>query len=187
VSEITTRDHLDELPMQSVAVDAEGVLWRKRWPDGWQMGGFGRPATGETLARMFTFPGTVLVPSIDADDVLRGLASAPITASDEWPGTVKPTSIRCPECAAGKHGNCDGTALDTATDEFVPCPCASADHGRGGKRPPADHSADECSYELCTYCGCCAHGQAPAKGCLVAAAPAGMRCPNVDCGCEGQK
>ena len=29
----------------------------------------------------------------------------------------------CPECAAGKHRNCDGTALYEATDEIGPCAC----------------------------------------------------------------
>lgn len=30
----------------------------------------------------------------------------------------------CPECAAGKHGNCDGSAWDFLTDEPTSCPCA---------------------------------------------------------------
>lgn len=34
----------------------------------------------------------------------------------------------CPECAAGKHENCDGRTLDHATDEIVPCPCRAAGH-----------------------------------------------------------
>lgn len=34
----------------------------------------------------------------------------------------------CPECAAGKHGNCDGTTWDNTRDERVPCPCPSAQH-----------------------------------------------------------
>ncbi len=38
------------------------------------------------------------------------------------------TAIRCPECDTGKHGNCDGTALDTNADELVPCPCAEGGH-----------------------------------------------------------
>jgi hypothetical protein len=29
----------------------------------------------------------------------------------------------CPECRAGKHRNCDGDALDEATDEIVQCAC----------------------------------------------------------------
>lgn len=29
----------------------------------------------------------------------------------------------CPECRAGKHRNCDGSALDWASDEIVPCFC----------------------------------------------------------------
>lgn len=34
------------------------------------------------------------------------------------------TLIRCPECVAGKHGNCDGTAWDAVTDEPIPCGCS---------------------------------------------------------------
>lgn len=33
----------------------------------------------------------------------------------------------CPECKAGKHGNCDGTAMDI-NDDLVPCACASRGH-----------------------------------------------------------
>ena len=29
----------------------------------------------------------------------------------------------CPECAAGKCGNCDGTALDPVDDMIVECDC----------------------------------------------------------------
>lgn len=35
----------------------------------------------------------------------------------------------CPECAAGKHTNCDGTALDPAHDAIGPCACALREHG----------------------------------------------------------
>ena len=42
---------------------------------------------------------------------------APITAPDP-----------CPECAAGKHGNCDGTAWSVDEDCASICPCAAADH-----------------------------------------------------------
>ena len=34
----------------------------------------------------------------------------------------------CPECAAGKHGNCDGHTWDEATDGLVTCPCKKAGH-----------------------------------------------------------
>lgn len=33
----------------------------------------------------------------------------------------------CPECAAKKHANCDGTALNN-DDVFVPCACAERGH-----------------------------------------------------------
>lgn len=39
--------------------------------------------------------------------------------------TTTPTWI-CPECKAGKHGNCDGTAWDDDKDDFTTCGC---DHG----------------------------------------------------------
>lgn len=29
----------------------------------------------------------------------------------------------CPECAAGKHRNCDGSTWDPDLDLPVPCPC----------------------------------------------------------------
>lgn len=34
----------------------------------------------------------------------------------------------CPECAAGKHYNCDTTTWDVERDERADCPCARADH-----------------------------------------------------------
>jgi hypothetical protein len=34
----------------------------------------------------------------------------------------------CPECKAGKHPNCDGTAWDFDTDRPTECPCALAGH-----------------------------------------------------------
>jgi len=37
----------------------------------------------------------------------------------------------CPECAAGKHANCDGTTWDTATDALTSCPCFTATIERG--------------------------------------------------------
>ncbi len=49
-----------------------------------------------------------------------------------------------------------------------------------------NHHADDCHYEQCKYCGCCAHGRTLAAGCKVDAAPYGMRCPVSDCGCEGK-
>lgn len=34
----------------------------------------------------------------------------------------------CPECWAGKHGNCDGVALDQETDRETECRCDARDH-----------------------------------------------------------
>ena len=36
----------------------------------------------------------------------------------------------CPECAAGKHGNCDGSTWDNARDMRAPCPCCFSDHAQ---------------------------------------------------------
>lgn len=37
----------------------------------------------------------------------------------------------CPECRAGKHTNCDGTAWDQAADAPTTCACHTADHPGG--------------------------------------------------------
>lgn len=42
---------------------------------------------------------------------------------DEYEPVLAPV---CPECRSGKHRNCDGLALDEATDEIVPCTCPPA-------------------------------------------------------------
>jgi hypothetical protein len=34
----------------------------------------------------------------------------------------------CPECAAGKHSNCDGTGWSNALDKRVPCACTRTEH-----------------------------------------------------------
>jgi hypothetical protein len=36
----------------------------------------------------------------------------------------------CPECIAGKCGNCDGSSWDHAGEQPAPCPCASVQHPR---------------------------------------------------------
>lgn len=35
----------------------------------------------------------------------------------------------CPECRAGKHGNCDSTTWDFDKDEGAVCPCWLANGG----------------------------------------------------------
>jgi hypothetical protein len=37
----------------------------------------------------------------------------------------------CPECAQGKHANCDGTAWDDAADTIGTCECDTGDCSRG--------------------------------------------------------
>jgi hypothetical protein len=46
--------------------------------------------------------------------------------------TTDPTHV-CPECRAGKHGNCDGDAWCNVFDEVVPCQCGAPDHMIGGE------------------------------------------------------
>lgn len=38
----------------------------------------------------------------------------------------------CPECAAGKHGNCTHDVPVGDTDELGPCPCEERDHKAAG-------------------------------------------------------
>lgn len=41
----------------------------------------------------------------------------------------------CPDCGAGKHPNCDGTAWDADADDVTFCAC-SRSHFTAGHRPP---------------------------------------------------
>lgn len=50
----------------------------------------------------------------------------------EHSGPVEVVSVAdrsCPECAAGKHRNCDGGSWDTVADGPAACPCWVASHG----------------------------------------------------------
>lgn len=63
--------------------------------------------------------------AVDEDHL--GATGAPAAAA---PGptpepTPEPTPAVCPECAAGKHGNCDGTAWDLVADELTTCSCTN--------------------------------------------------------------
>ncbi len=47
-----------------------------------------------------------------------------------------PSRLRpCPECRAGKHGNCDGVTWDDVTDSPAKCPCTHepVDEARRGR------------------------------------------------------
>lgn len=69
----------------------------------------------------------------------------------------------CPECAAGKHGNCDTTAWDDEADLPVPCPCWAESHGGAGD----DEALEVCmpcaagDHELCDWTA----GAAPLCAC----------------------
>lgn len=69
----------------------------------------------------------VVVPDAPADGVPppSAVEAADPGGIDPPPGTGAPW---CPECLAGKHGNCDGTTLDPATDDITTCPCGANDH-----------------------------------------------------------
>lgn len=57
-------------------------------------------------------------------------------AQTKEPTMTEPTPPVCPECAAGKHTNCDGTAWDTATDAPTTCTCTHPTH-----TPPVEPAA----------------------------------------------
>jgi hypothetical protein len=49
-----------------------------------------------------------------------------------------------------------------------------------------DHTADQCQFEECPSCGCCAHGKEHVIGCSTTLdRPLGTECPNTDCACRG--
>lgn len=49
--------------------------------------------------------------------------------SSEQTGSPRFTLPPCPECAQGKHGNCDGTTWDEIGDAPATCPCLTDRHG----------------------------------------------------------
>lgn len=77
-------------------------------------------------------PGEFLVCIRLADfvPVLRcaGYGSGPVAVGGQFAPIVHEPAP-CPECNAGKHGNCDGTTWDVVTDDFAACPCREAGHG----------------------------------------------------------
>lgn len=59
----------------------------------------------------------------------EGAARLPVDEVARLIGNPEPAPIEpCPECVAGKHGNCDGNAWDPAADDVAPCPCGEAGH-----------------------------------------------------------
>lgn len=67
------------------------------------------------------------------EDVAGDLGLTPEQAARGWDDGSKPEPSGgpqpCPECVAGKHGNCDGTSWDNQLDEAISCPCKDATHG----------------------------------------------------------
>lgn len=55
-------------------------------------------------------------------------------------------------------------------------------------RSTKPHTAEECEFELCKGCGCCAHGKTRAMGCPMDLAPHGAQCGGSydGCCCEGR-
>ena len=75
------------------------------------------------LALEQSFPDTARECHVCGMTTLLGYAvpkGAPVRAADPTP---------CPECAVGKHGNCDGRTWDRDADGYTDCPCAGAGHG----------------------------------------------------------
>lgn len=52
----------------------------------------------------------------------------------------------CPECTAGKHGNCSGDAWDDEEDRPTICDCYEADH-HGAHWPPCPWCSDRIPAE----------------------------------------
>lgn len=73
--------------------------------------------------------GTVLTDGGPVDEE-HGKESVSI-AGPYAPGGYYVKTPMCPECAAGKHPNCAGTALTEDTDEIVACGCIDRSHASG--------------------------------------------------------
>ena len=65
------------------------------------------------------------------DDPTTRVIGLPVRRSDiEKPRIARDFVGACPECVAGKHGNCDGTTWDDVADAPADCPCAAEGHRR---------------------------------------------------------
>lgn len=64
---------------------------------------------------------------------------------------------KCPECRAGKHGNCDETSWNEQTDQPDACPCHLDGHPDRALydviRDVTVAARREPTYGLCTACG----------------------------------
>lgn len=79
------------------------------------------------VADRFEHPGGSRVLARRARDKAAGMETALRILASSLPAEL----TICPECAQGKHVNCDGTAWDNALDQEVPCAC----HDDDGDRP----------------------------------------------------
>lgn len=68
---------------------------------------------------------------------------------------------QCPECRQGKHGNCDGTAWDDATDAPAGCPCAAHNHSTVCRHCGRQVHQPTDSYWQSGLCLPCLHGPLP--------------------------
>ena len=109
-------DHAATIDVHDVA--AAGVL---------QVLAEGGPATTADVARTAALiQDTAYATGMDPAAVAAGLARGLHDPLDQPLHRTGPRPVLCPECAAGKCPNCDGTALDPVTDTIVRCTC---DHG----------------------------------------------------------
>jgi Rad3-related DNA helicase len=82
--------------------------------------------------------------------------------------------------------------VEEALDGTAPEPVSENPFRMPEDRAPAtdwskvDHTADQCQFEECPSCGCCAHGKEHVIGCSTTLdRPLGTECPNSDCACKG--
>jgi hypothetical protein len=106
--------HLREVSLFLQALD---LAYREEWVDSDDL------AAG-VARRVIPSDRDVLDATRAHAEAVRLLESAQLTPHDVLVSLG--IDRRCPECAAGKHVNCTGLALDG--DDLGPCLCAEADH-----------------------------------------------------------